>query len=264
VRTETFQTPGPTALAVRIPAGQISIEAREGDRTEVRLQVVKGDPEAERDATIELHDRGGRFDVVVESPKRRFNFSREQYAVEIVVPEGTDVESRTGSADTRGRGRFRHVDVATGSGEIEFDEIQGDLKVKGASGDVTAESVGGEASVATASGDVEIGALAGRGRIRSASGDVEIREAANALSIHTASGDQTIGSAASGELTLRSASGDVHVGIRRGSRVFIDARSASGDMGSDLELADDAPAGDGPLVEVNATTASGDVRIVRA
>ena len=65
-------------------------------------------------------------------------------------------------------------------------------------------------------------------------------------------------------MTLRSASGDVLVGIRRGSRVFVDARSASGEMDSELQLDDHEPATDGPLVEVDAVTASGDVRIVRA
>jgi hypothetical protein len=264
VRTETFQTPGATALAVRIPSGSISLEAREGDATEVTLEVVRGDAQLESEATIEVRDRGGRFEVVVEAPKRRLGFGREEYAVTVALPEGADVEARTGSADTRGRGRFGKVDVASGSGEIEFDDVGAALNVKGASGDVTVRSVGGPASVTTASGDIRVGTLEGQGRIRSASGDVEIREASAGLSVHTASGDQTVGSAAAGELTLRSASGDVHVGIRSGSRVFVDARSASGDMGSELELADDAPSGDGPLVEVNATTASGDVRIVRA
>ena len=264
MRSESFQTPGPTALVVKIPSGSISLEARAGDATEVTLEVVRGDAQLEGEATIEVRERGGRFEVVVEAPKRRLGFGREEYVVSVALPEGADVEARTGSADTRGRGRFRNVDVATGSGEIEFDEVGGDFKVKGASGEVTVGSIGGAASIATASGDIGIGTLAGEGRIRSASGGVEIREASTGLSVHTASGDQTIGSAAAGELTLRSASGDVHVGIRRGSRVFIDARSASGDMGSELELAADAPPGDGPLVEVSATTASGDVRIVRA
>jgi hypothetical protein len=263
VRTETFQTPGPTALTVKIPSGEVSLEAGSGDTTEVTLEVVKGDPQLEREARIELRERGGRYEVAVETFRRKLGLSREQYAVTVTLPEGADVYARTGSADTRGRGRLGAVDVATGSGEVELDDVR-ELSVKGASGDVTVRSIAGQASVMTASGDITIETLAGEGRIRSASGDVEIGEAATDLTVHTASGDQRIGSAAAGELTLRSASGDVRVGIRRGSRVFVDARSASGDMESELELGDEPDQGDGPLVELNATTASGDVRIVRA
>jgi DUF4097 and DUF4098 domain-containing protein YvlB len=265
VRNETFTTPGPTALAVRIPSGTIAVEARPGaDTTEVEFEVLNGDAELENMATIELRERGGSFEVAIESPRRRFGFGRESYRVAVSLPEGADVETSTGSADVRATGRYGRFAAKSGSGEVEVDEVGGDLEVKVASGDITAEAVGGRASVNSASGDIRLGKVAGEGRIRSASGDVEVREAESGLSINTASGDQTIGSAASGELTLRSASGDVHVGIRQGSRVFVDARSAAGDMESELELGDAPSSGDGPLVEVNATTASGDVRIVRA
>ena len=40
--------------------------------------------------------------------------------------------------------------------------------------------------------------------------------------------------------------------------------SGLGDTVSELELTSDAPAGDGPLVEIRAKTVSGDIRITRA
>ena len=63
---------------------------------------------------------------------------------------------------------------------------------------------------------------------------------------------------------MQSASGDKTVGIRRGSRVHIDVRTMSGDTSSELEI-EDAPAlGEGPEVELRATSMSGDIRILRA
>ena len=56
----------------------------------------------------------------------------------------------------------------------------------------------------------------------------------------------------------------VRVGIRRGSRVFIDARSMSGDVESELDVGDEPFADDGPLVQLEVTTMSGDVEVVRA
>ena len=199
MRRETFETPGPTAVSVKVPACTIRFEARPAaTTTEVTLEVLKGDPELERQATIELHERGDRHELRIEAPKRRFGIGQEDYAVTVAVPERSDVETRTGSADVRGHGRFGRVDSTTGSGEIEFDDVDGDLRAKSASGDISVRNVGASASVDTASGDVELGAVAAEGRLRSASGDVTVREAAAGMSIHTASGDQSIGSAAAG------------------------------------------------------------------
>jgi hypothetical protein len=61
-----------------------------------------------------------------------------------------------------------------------------------------------------------------------------------------------------------SVSGDVTIGVRRGSKVYLDCNTVSGDTTSELELTSDAPAGDGPLVEIRAKTVSGDITITRA
>ena len=116
----------------------------------------------------------------------------------------------------------------------------------------------------TASGDVELGTAEGEISIRTASGDVRVAEARDRVSIYTASGDQEIGAAVQGSVDLKSASGDVRVGIRHGSRVYVDARSMSGDTASELELGGVETEDDGPLVELKAVTMSGDISIVRA
>jgi DUF4097 and DUF4098 domain-containing protein YvlB len=93
---------------------------------------------------------------------------------------------------------------------------------------------------------------------------VAVREAEGDLTVQTASGDQEIGSVAEGSVVLQTASGDIQVGIRRGSRLWIDAKSMSGETSSELEVGD-APADDeGPLVELRATTMSGDIHVARA
>jgi hypothetical protein len=69
-----------------------------------------------------------------------------------------------------------------------------------------------------------------------------------------------------GAIDLNAISGDIRVGVRRGSRVFVDCNSISGDMTSELELSDAPSEGgaDGPQVEVRGKTVSGDVILVRA
>jgi DUF4097 and DUF4098 domain-containing protein YvlB len=257
MRTETFDTPGQVSLVVKVQSGAIELETTDGTTTQVEVE----GPHAE-DFRIESRERGGRVEVVVEAPKR-FTFSGGDHLVSIRAPHEADLEVRTGSGSVDARGRYGEVEILSGSGDVAVEQVAA-LAVKAGSGEIEIGRVEGRLSATTGSGDVEIGRLGGEGSLRTGSGEVTIGEANSDLTIMTGSGDQTVGSAASGRLKLRAASGDVHVGIRRGSRVFVDARSASGDMESELDLEGEAPPGDGPMVEVDAATASGDVRIVRA
>ena len=108
------------------------------------------------------------------------------------------------------------------------------------------EEVGGALTVNTASGDLELGRLAGEGKVRSASGDVQIDEAEASLKVQTASGDVQVHSVREGDVVLQTASGDIEVGIKQGSKLWIDAKSMSGDTSSDLEVGDTPPDGRRP------------------
>ena len=138
-----------------------------------------------------------------------------------------------------------------------------------ASGDAHVDTVDGSLDVKSASGDLHVGSVARDSNIQLVSGDAYIREADDSISANTVSGDQRYEAVLKGRLELRAISGDVSVGIRRGSRVFVDANTVSGSTSSEFELGDapqDVPPADGeiPLVEVFAKTVSGDVRIERA
>jgi DUF4097 and DUF4098 domain-containing protein YvlB len=266
-----FQTPGHVVLDVQLPDGRIDVEAVAGaQETVVELT---GPPEDELAdlARIECRERDGRYEVEVAVEDRRgFGLRfliKPSWRLDVRLPAGADLRVSTASADTRARGEYGSIELNSGSGDVEVDRIAAEASLKTASGDLRLESVEGDAEVASASGDVEIARIAGAGRIRSASGDVTLREAGTELTVQTASGDQVIGAVTVGKVTLQSASGDVEVGIRRGSRLWVDAKSMSGDTSSELEL-DETGAGarddEGPLVELRATTMSGDIRVVRA
>ncbi len=288
MRTETFQTPGKVKTEIRIGSGEIRLDSGEEGQTIVTLEPLRDNDatqEAIGNARIELRERGGEYEVVVDvrDRGRGFGFSRgADVRVEIRCPDGTSVESKSGSADIEGRGRFGSLDVETGSGEVEFEQLDGEARVNAASGDVSLESVGGDARINTASGDQQIGSVAGDAKLNSASGDVVVRsvggevevntasgdvqveEAGSSVTVNTASGDQVVGSAVKGRVTLKSASGDLQIGIREGSTLFVDARSRSGDVRSELPVSDAPPEGDAPHVELRANTMSGDIRVARA
>jgi DUF4097 and DUF4098 domain-containing protein YvlB len=286
VRTETFQTPRALRLDIRLGAGQVELETIESQETTVLLEPLR-DNDASRaaieNARVELRERGDGHDLVIDVRDRgRGIFRNADVRVYVTCPEGTSVESKSGSADVEGRGRFGSVEVETGSGEVEFGDIggtadisaasgdvqlgmvDGDARVNTASGDVLVRAIGGDAKVNSASGDVIVRQVAGELTVNSASGDVLVREASSGVSVNTASGDQEIGRVSVGKVNLKSASGDLKVGIAEGSTLWVDARSRSGEVTSELPVSELPPDGDGPSVELRANTMSGDITVARA
>jgi Putative adhesin len=285
MRTETFQTPNPARLDIRNGAGEVRLEAVPARETTVVLEPQRDNEasvEAVRTARIELHERADGHDVVVDVRGMRRFFRGAEVLVHVTCPTESSAEIHTGSAGIEGRGLFKSIDVETGSGDVRFADISDDAEVSAASGDVEIELVGAEARINTASGDVQVGTIGADGRINTASGDVIVRtaggrlevntasgdvnvkEALASVSINTASGDQQIGSVLHDSINLRSASGDLRIGIKQGSRLFVDARSRSGDVSSELPVSDVPPEGEAPLVELRANTMSGDITVVRA
>lgn len=252
-----FATPELPKLRIRLSSGRIEIETVDGAETVVELEAIRGDLEG-----VRVEQRGR--EIVIEE-RKRLGFPRDaDLEVRIRAPHGADAELTVASADAHLGGRLGRVEINTASGDVEVGQAEQDARVRSASGDVRLRSVGGKVDVNTASGNIELGQVGGGISVHSASGDVRIEEAGTGARIHTASGDQTIESVAQGKVDLKSASGDLSVGIRRGSRLSVDARSMSGETSSEVELLGAETSTDGSLVELKAVTMSGDIRVVRA
>jgi DUF4097 and DUF4098 domain-containing protein YvlB len=70
-----------------------------------------------------------------------------------------------------------------------------------------------------------------------------------------------------GDVRVQTVSGDVRIGIARGTRTWIDAASVSGRLESELGLEEREPEGEesaSAVVPLHVKTVSGDVSIVRA
>ena len=124
----------------------------------------------------------------------------------------------------------------------------------------------------TVSGELGVGRVDGSLTARAVSGDVHVGTIRGRSTLTTTSGDVNLESVEAGEVRLATVSGDARIGVGRGTRVWIDAASVSGDLGSELGLADQAPYADeaaesepqGEVVPLHVKTVSGDVSIVRA
>lgn len=154
------------------------------------------------------------------------------------------VEVKTASGDVIVQ-EVALLTTQSASGDVIAREVRGDATMKTTSGDLVVRAVGGNLEVATVSGDVEAGTVGGDYRLSAVSGDVNV---------------ESVG----GHATVNAVSGDVELGIPPDRRLWLDVRSASGDVRCDLDDAGEATAGGESVWEIAVRTVSGDVHVARA
>lgn len=264
-----FETTGHVALRLTLGGGEVTLETAESGQVEIELVPLRDDDitrQAIAEARVEMTDRGGGHEVVVNIPKKSgFLIGRgPKVGVRVRCPRGSDLGLRTSSADLDATGALGAVDVKTASGDLSFEDVAS-LHVDTASGDMRVRDVEGSLNVRTASGDVSVRRCGGPLSANLVSGDLSVAEAAAGLAVSTVSGDVHIHAAGGGGMRIQAVSGDVHLAIKPGERLYIDASSVSGTMSSELGL-EDAPSTDSvtPVLELRVRTVSGDVQIVRA
>jgi DUF4097 and DUF4098 domain-containing protein YvlB len=262
---QTFPTPGKVSIRVQIAAGTIYVHAHDAAETTVELEpVVAGDESALAAIAatrIEARDVGDGHEITVEAPERRAGRTVELRLV-IRTPAGAELDVRTLSADVVADGLGRTT-ARVASGSVQLGDISGDVRVESASGDVVIGVVDGRLRVRTASGGVDVRtAVAGIG-VSTASGAVHVGRVDGDVEIATASGAVRLDDVGAGSGSVRTASGGVEIGVRRGTVVDVDAKTLSGRADSEVPLDGVAAAG-APTLRLRVATLSGDIRVTRA
>ena len=268
-----FETPGSVSLQIKLPSGRVLVSTADEPHTTVEVVAVgRRGQDAIDEIEVTMEERLGRYVVKVEQ-KDRFRWGPIQitwggdFECRITCPPGSDLDLSGGSTDVRAEGELGDVSIRTASGDTKLESTLRELKVKTASGDIDVATVLTQASLVTVSGDVMLGRSDASVTARSVSGDVVIGSSAGILEISTTSGEVDVKAVLGGDVRVQTVSGDVRLGIARGTRTWIDAVSVSGRLESELGLDEQEPdseEGSDPVVPLYVKTVSGDVSVVRA
>jgi Toastrack DUF4097 len=241
---QKFSTPRPVRLEVKVASADIDVSTVEGEQSTIALE---GPAKLLEATSVELTG-----DTLLIRQRRKpltgwFGRLDQSLHVKARIPHHSS------------------VDLVTASGEARLDGSFGELQVTSASGDlVVSGELDGDAQVKTVSGGVRLPRLAGDLTVKSVSGDVAADSVGGSLVVKSVSGDVRVGALRKGKAEVQSVSGDVELGVAPGTSIAVDASSASGNLTSEVPLADVSGADGEAGLLIRGNTVSGDLRVFRA
>lgn len=277
-----FDTPTPPTINVEFHAGDVTIEALETAETTVELTGNRDD-QVTHDliADTVIEQRGGTVVVLVPKHSGGFFGRTPELDLRISTPHGAGLMVKTGSADVATRGSFAASRISTGSGDISVMHLTGASRLRTGSGDITLDSSEADLDVQTGSGDIHVGSVSANASLQAGSGDIDLQHVAGAVNVQTGSGDinvrdaehdvstQTgsgsihLGEVHRGQVKAQGASSDITVGVASGTAAWLDVRTLTGRVNTDLESTDE-PRADDDKVRLQLNSVSGDITVVRA
>jgi DUF4097 and DUF4098 domain-containing protein YvlB len=277
----TFDTPEPISATIEVVVGDVRITA--SDRHDTVVEVHPSDSGADIDVRAAEQTRieyaEGR--LLVKAPKQRtlglFGKSGS-IDVEILLPSGSQLRGtaeiaafhaagRLGecwiktSAGDIGLARTGPLDLGSASGAIVVGRVTGQARVS-SGGAVQISDIDGDAVIKNSNGDSRIGTISGGLAIKAANGDIAVGHAGADVSAATANGDVRIGEVSRGTVSLKSANGELEVGIPAGTAAYLDLHTQFGNLLNRLDTADVPQPGE-ETVSVRARTSYGDIVIRR-
>jgi hypothetical protein len=279
----TFETPAPIAVTVEVVIGDVRITA--SDRTdtvvEVRPANAANPSDVKAAGQIDVTYADGRLVVRSNRPWRHYTPFGGSGAVDVIVdaPTGSSLtgESSMGAltvegelGDCRYKTAMGHIRIdragalrlKTSHGTIAVDGADGDADVTG-TGDIRIGEIHGTAVVKNNNGDTTIGTVTGDLRVKSANGDIVVGRALRSVVARTACGDIRVGEIVRKVVELRTAAGEIEVGVRRGTAAWLDVSSGYGRVHNALDSAEGPETSD-EIVEIRARTGHGDFTIRRS
>lgn len=158
------------------------------------------------------------------------------------------------------------LNLRSGSGDIDVDNVGRSLKAETGSGSVKARGIAGPADLHSGSGDIELQEQAsGDVKASTGSGSVRINGLSGSLTVRTGSGDIEANGNLTGPARLQSGSGSIRLHLGRDAHYNVDASTGSGTIRVPSSSSSDrhhlsAPVnGGGPVLEAH--TGSGDIEI---
>jgi DUF4097 and DUF4098 domain-containing protein YvlB len=248
VISETYEVEPGGLVYLQIPVGDIEVSAGSSDTVMVKAKITLPKARSEDDVEEVLEaldlqmsqsDEGVRVTAKQVKGKSHWigwgNSNRVYVDLKVIVPSHYNVEARTSGGDIEVENLTGQVKARTSGGDVEVGHIKGDVDVGTSGGDIDIEHVVGSVHAHTSGGDVKVEEAEGPVVAGTSGGDVFIGRVQGTLQASTSGGD--IKAHLDGPLTedaeLGTSGGDVTLWIDEAVGLNLDARTSGGDVRAD-------------------------------
>lgn len=276
----SYATPAPITAVLEFEVGNVRLSASKRQDTVVEVLPSNGADDADVRAAQQTKVTYANGTLTLKGPKKRGLFGKHgSIDVTVELPAGSQVRGSSSIGDYTAEGPLGECRIKTSLGDIRLDETcavnlrtgHGDIRVDRAVGDaeiygsgrVDAGEITGAATVKNGNGETVIDEITGALKANVANGRITVGVAHASVEAKSANGAITVKQVARGVIDLRTAVGDVEVGIRESTAAWLDVNSKLGTFRNALGAAEGPDASD-ETVEIHARTSLGDIVVRRA
>lgn len=216
-------------LAVTVAYGQETVEKTYTGIKSIRLTTASGNGTIKKSSSNEVkvhlrytydkdiydpsfEQKGDR--LYIEEDFKRSRWSRGYSEWTLEVPDGIELDFKTGSGNIEVAGVNIEIRSNTGSGNIDVEEVTGDVRVNTGSGNITFSQVDGRLNANTGSGSIRLDRTKGDADLNTGSGNIRSREVEGELNLNTGSGNiDVVNAKLTGASSLSTGSGTAEISL---------------------------------------------------
>jgi DUF4097 and DUF4098 domain-containing protein YvlB len=253
-------------LRVDLKGGTVEVESH--DDNEVRVDAnVRG----MGSGAMKFELGGDGVDVDFSADLRAWAgvFGGPRVRVRLRVPERYDVDIRTGGGDVDLQEIRGEVKARTSGGSIEVDEIEGPVFLWTSGGSIEAKEIRGNLEARTSGGRIRAAEVTGNVEAHTSGGPIKVTDVEGAVDLHTSGGEISVRFTDAPEGVLETSGGGLEVEFPEDVGANLDAKTSGGRV--DVEHSIRVRGGQDPqhvVGEVNGggrtlllRTSGGDIRV---
>ncbi|CAM3223692.1 DUF4097 family beta strand repeat-containing protein [Stackebrandtia soli] len=281
----TFATPKPINVEIDLMVANVTITAEDRADTVVNVDPTNPDNASDVEAAAETRVELSGDTMTVKGPgfRKYVGWSNKSRSVDvsITMPTGSSVfGSGVGAViNLKATGRLGRCEFRSGVGHVHLnqagsvklkvfgdilvDEVDGDAKLSTSTGQLRIGQVTGTVDAKNSNGSVVIGDIGGSARLRSSNGDIVVDRALGDVDAVTAHGNIRVDEVRQGVVELKTAMGEIQLGVAEGTAAWLDAHTSFGTVRKQLDGAGEPGPGES-TVKVRARSSYGDIVIRRS
>ncbi|MCO6357725.1 DUF4097 family beta strand repeat-containing protein [Roseivirga pacifica] len=173
--------------------------------------------------------------LYIEEEFRRSRWTRGYSEWTLEVPDGLELDFKTGSGNIEVDGVVIELQVNSGSGNIQVDRVSGDTRANTGSGNISFRDVDGMLDANTGSGSIRLESVKGDADLNTGSGNIRANGVEGALDLNTGSGNIDIREATiTGASSFNTGSGNTSVVLSAALNSDVSLNTGSGNATLDF------------------------------